>query len=70
MKANDLLTDLGKHMDAELENMKDAVDQEFSLLAPRVKKNTPLPTAEEIIEMVDREDARTASGFNAPMAKP
>jgi hypothetical protein len=67
MRADFLGTDLGKKMDAELERMKEEVDKEFSLLAPAIKNRNP--TAEKVIEMIDREDFDIASGFNVPMAK-
>ena len=51
-------------MDAQLESMRDVVDEKFSLLGLKEES----ATAEKIIELINTEDFRAASGTMAPMA--
>jgi hypothetical protein len=52
-------------MDVQLESMKDAVDEKFSYLG--LKEGNA--TAEKVMELINREDFRAASGTMAPMAE-
>ena len=50
-------------MDAQLEDMREAVEEKFSYLGMRRGD----ATAEKVMELIDREDFRAASGTAAPM---
>ena len=52
-------------MDANMEEMKDELDSKFSLFGPKQGDDT----AEKIMELVNREDFRAASGGTAGMIK-
>jgi ribosomal protein S10 len=59
------VADVGKNMDVQLESMKDAVDEKFSHLVLKDKN----ATAEKVMEFINREDFRAASGTMVPMAE-
>lgn len=60
---------VGKNMDIDMEQMKDALDKTWSQIGIRKDKQGG-PTAERIMELVNREDFRAATHGNAPFTKP
>lgn len=56
---------VGKTMDVNMDDMKAELDEEFSLFGPKQGDET----AEKVMELVNREDFRAASGGMAPMIK-
>ena len=58
-------TGVGETMDMDLETLKDRLDAEFSNFGPKKGEET----AESVMELVNREDFRAASGGRAPMVQ-
>lgn len=56
---------VGKTMDMDLERLKDEIDTEFSLFGPKKGGET----AGKVMELVNREDFRAASGGRAGMVQ-
>ncbi|KAE9374881.1 ribosomal protein S10, partial [Stipitochalara longipes BDJ] len=56
---------VGKNMDAEMERMKGVVEPTLDLFA--VKKGSAVE--DKVLELINREDFRAASGGNAPMIR-
>lgn len=56
-------------MDIEMEQMKDPLDKTWGQIGVRKDKKGG-PTSEKIMELVNRENFRAATGSNAPMIKP
>ena len=59
------MADVGKNMDVELEKIKDLADEKWSQLG--LKEGSA--TAEKVMEFINREDFKAASGTMAPMAE-
>ena len=60
------IVDVGKNMDLQLSNMKEAVDEKLKLLTLKGGKDA---TAEKVMELINKEDFNAASGTRAPMTK-
>lgn len=56
--------DVGKNMDVQMEKVKEEADEKWKLLG--LKESA---TAEKVMEFINREDFRAASGTMAPMAE-
>ena len=59
-------TDVGKEMDASMEEMKGVMESEWE----KFGRKEGSETAEKVMEILNRENFKTASGGNAPMMKP
>lgn len=59
-------TDVAKNMDAELESISQEADEKWQRLG---LKNMDSATAEKVIEFINRDDSRAASGTRAPMTE-
>jgi len=60
---------VGKNMDLEMEQMKDTLDKTWSQIGVKKDKRSG-PTADKIMELINKEDSRAATHGNAPMVKP
>lgn len=63
-KANNA-TDVGKRMDADMEHLKDQVMPTLNSFA--FKKDSNID--DKLVELINTEDFRAASGFKAPMMR-
>jgi hypothetical protein len=61
-----VVIDVGKNMDIEMEKMKDTVNKTWDQVG--VAKGNKL-TADQIMELVNRENFRAATHGNAPYVK-
>jgi len=60
---------VGKSMDIDMEQMKETVDKTWSQIGV-LKDKKGGPTADKIMELVNKEDFRAATHGNAPMIRP
>lgn len=58
------MADVGKNMDVQMEKIKDVADEKWKLLG--LKESA---TAEKVMEFINKEDFKAASGTMAPMAE-
>ena len=68
MEANSAIG-VGKTMDIDMKQMKDTLDKTWSQIGV-MKDKKGGPTADKIMELVNKEDFRAATHGNAPMARP
>ncbi|TVY53632.1 Tryptophan--tRNA ligase, mitochondrial [Lachnellula cervina] len=60
---------VGKSMDIDMEHMKDTLDKTWGQIGV-MKDKRGGPTADKIMELVNKEDFRAATHGNAPMVRP